>query len=181
MSNYFLGEVRPFGGNFAPQGWTMCNGQLLAISQNTALFALIGTVYGGDGITTFGLPDLRGRAMIHQGTGLGLSPRTLGEIGGSTSVTLLQGNLPAHIHSLNATATTATSAGPAGGNMLTGIPSVSTGHLYVTQSGSPPPTPTTLAGNACGLAGQSLPHENMMPSLTLTYIIALVGIFPSRN
>jgi microcystin-dependent protein len=180
MSGYFLGEVRPFGGTFAPQGWTMCNGQLMAISQYTALFALIGTTYGGDGITTFGLPDLRGRAMIHQGTGLGLSPRTLGEISGTPNVTLLQGNLPVHMHSLNATATTATSPGPAGGNQLTGIPSASTGHLYVTQ-GTPAPTPDTLAGGACGPAGQSLPHENMMPSLTLTYIIALVGIFPTRN
>ena len=179
MSNNFLGEIRPFGGNFAPSGWALCNGQAMSIAQYNALFALIGTTYGGDGVSTFALPNLQSCASIHQGTGVGLTPRTLGEVGGTPTVTLLQGNLPAHTHSLNATATAATAPTPAS-NMLTGIPTAAKGDLYVTW-GSPAPTPAALAASACGTAGQSLPHENMMPSLAVSYIIALVGIFPSRN
>src|SRR5262249_4768157 len=136
--------------------------------QNTALFALLGTTYGGDGVTTFALPNLQGRLALHQGTGLGLSPRTLGEVGGTPTVTLLQGNLPVHTHSLNATTANATASAVAS-NLLMGQPTVTGGHLYVTQGGSPAPTPDVLSTQACGPAGQSLPHENMMPSLAVSY------------
>ena len=179
MSNMFIGEVRPFGGNFAPAGWALCNGQLLQIADNSALYALIGTTYGGDGQTTFGLPDLQGRVPLHQGQGTGLTSRTIGEKSGTPTVTLLQGNLPAHSHSLNATAANATSSTVAG-NLLPAKPTASNSHLYTNQ-GTTPPTPDTLAPTACGTAGQSQPHDNMMPTLTVTYIIALQGIFPSRN
>jgi microcystin-dependent protein len=152
----------------------------MSIAQNTALYAVIGTTYGGDGITTFALPNLQGRLALHQGTGLGLSPRTLGEIGGTPTVTLLQGNLPVHSHTLNATTANATVSVIAA-NMLMAQPTVTNGHLYVTQGGSPAPTPIALSAQACGSAGQSQPHENMMPSLAVSYVIALVGIFPSQN
>jgi microcystin-dependent protein len=179
MSNFFIGEVRPFAGPFAPANWTFCNGQLMSIAQNTTLFALLGTTYGGDGISTFALPNLQGRLALHQGTGLGLSPRTLGEIGGTPTVTLLQGNMPAHFHSLNATTANATAAS-VGPTLLPAKTVAANSHLYTTQ-GASAPTPEVLSGQACGTAGQSLPHENMMPSLALSYVISLVGIFPSRN
>ncbi len=179
MSNNFLGEVRPFGGNFAPSGWAFCNGQLLPISQYTALFSLIGTTYGGDGQTTFALPNLQGALAVHQGTGSGLTPRTLGERGGTEQVTLLQGNLPVHTHLLNATAANATT-GTVSASVLPATPTVANAHMY-TINGSPAPTLDVMSGSACGVAGSSLPHDNIMPSLCVSFIIALVGIYPSRN
>jgi microcystin-dependent protein len=169
VSEPFLGEIVMFGGNFAPRGWAFCNGQLLSISQNTALFSILGTTYGGNGTTTFALPDLRGRAPMHQGQGPGLSPRQLGEQTGTESVQLLTSEMPAHNHpalgSTGAVNTTRpTNAIPAkGGSYTTAGPD------------------TTMNAQAIGVAGNNLPHENMPPQLAVSFIIATEGIFPSRN
>ncbi|WP_413174276.1 phage tail protein [Anabaena azotica] len=171
MSEPFIAEIRMFAGNFAPRGWAFCNGQILSISQNTALFALIGTTYGGNGQTTFALPDLRGRTPIHAGQGPGLTPRTLGEAGGTEAVTLISSQIPAHNHSLLAVSTAATSGDP-GQNLL----AQSRGSVYA--AGSPS---ATMNPAAIGIAGGSQPHNNMQPFLTVNYIIALEGIFPSRD
>lgn len=170
MSDPFIGEIRMFGGNFAPRGWAFCEGQLLAIAQNTALFSLFGTTYGGDGRTTFGLPDLRGRAPIHPGQGPGLTSRTLGERGGAESTTLSVANLPAHTHQVappvtDGRQTTNRPAGavPArGGSYSSGGSDV--GAAYGTQS----------VGN-----GQAF--DNLPPYLAVNFIVALQGIYPSRS
>jgi microcystin-dependent protein len=167
MSDPFLGEIRLFGGNFAPQGWAFCNGQTLSISQNTALFSLLGTTYGGNGTTTFALPDLRGRVPMHWGDGPGLTPRSLGEQDGVESVQLTQQELPSHTHTLSGSTgavntTRPTNAVPAkGGSYTTASPN--------TQMAPP------------GLTGGNQPHDNLQPSLAVSFIIALQGIFPSRN
>lgn len=180
----FLGEIKPFGFNFAPRGYTMCNGQILAISTNTALFSLLGTAYGGDGQTTFGLPDLRGRTMVHQGQGNGLSSISLGEAGGSENVTLTNSNLPTHTHTATATSTL-NAEGIAGnsqnpqGKLLGGLP-----NLYITPD---PAQNKPLAPESIDTAvtvaptGNSQPFGNRSPYLGLTLCIALEGIFPSRN
>lgn len=172
----FLGEIRMFAGNFAPRGWAFCDGALLPISQNSALFSILGTTYGGDGRTTFALPDLRGRAPIHAGNGPGLTDRRLGQLGGSESVTLTVAQLPAHNHTaqLNADSTVAISDRPTG--LLPARNAASTPQYGDTVN-------TTLSGNAILIGatggGQSVPI--MQPYLTVHYIIALVGTFPSRN
>lgn len=171
MSNPFIGEIRLFGGNFAPQGWAFCNGQLQAINDNTALFSLIGTTYGGDGQSTFALPDLRGRVPIHQGQGAGLSSRTLGETGGSESVTLTLAQMPVHSHSLNASTAAASAAAGPGGVLAT-----PTTQIYGTG------TPTTPMDAAeVTPVGANQPHQNMAPYQAVNFIIALFGIFPSQN
>ena len=180
MVTPYLGELRPFAGNFAPRNWAMANGQLLSIAQNSALFSLIGTTYGGNGVQNFALPNLQGALAINQGQGPGLTARTLGEIGGSENVTLLQGNLPIHSHTLNATTTPATT-NAVGPTVIPAMPPMAKAELYNATTGSPAPTPVALAPQACGITGGSLPHSNMMPALVITYIIALSGIFPSRN
>lgn len=171
MSDPFIGEVRLFAGNFAPLGWAFCQGQLMAISQNDALFALIGTTYGGDGQTTFALPNLSGRVPLHQGQGAGLTSRTIGELGGAEIVTLLTSQIPQHTHAMNASSAAATGTSPSGALLAT--TSVAS---YDTAAGS-----TAMAASAVGNAGGSQPHQNMAPTLALNYIIALEGIFPSRN
>jgi microcystin-dependent protein len=181
MSDPFIGEIRTFGGNFAPKGWALCQGQLLAINQNQALFSLLGTTFGGNGMQNFALPNLQGRLPIGQGQGPGLTNRTLGEVGGSEAVTLLLTNLPTHSHMLNATKTPVSSAS-VGPTLLTGAPTATNTKFYALPSQTPPPpTPFNLAGAACGISGQSQAHSNLMPSLCVTFIIALQGIFPSRN
>lgn len=179
MVTPFLGELRPFAGNFAPKSWVMANGQLMSIAQNAALFSLIGTTYGGNGIQTFGLPNLQGTLAINQGSGPSLTPRTLGEVGGTENVTLLPANLPIHSHTLNATTQNAGVGTVPGSSVLPGT-IASPGHVYILP-GTPTPIPEVLPGNACGIAGSSQAHPNMMPALVITYIIALQGIFPSRN
>ena len=179
MSDYFLGEVRMFGGNFAIQNWAFCNGQLMNIAQNTALFSLLGTTYGGNGIQTFALPDLRGRIPMGQGNGPGLTPRALGEVGGAESVTLSSNQIPLHSHQFNVTAADATLADVAS-NVLPAKPTAGNPFLYVVP-GSVPITSTSLAPTVVGMSGGNQPHDNIMPSLCLTFIIALTGIFPSRN
>jgi len=173
MADPFVAEIRIFPFSFAPTGWAFCDGQILPISQNTALFSLLGTVYGGDGKSTFALPDLQGSAAMHPGQGQGLSLRDLGQIGGAESVTLLQSEIPFHTHTLF-------SSTEPGDNQLpspTVAITVSTGgSIFV--SGSPPLT--AMAPQALPPAGGSLPHNNMQPYLTLNFCIALQGVFPQR-
>ncbi|MFZ5643699.1 MAG: phage tail protein [Bacillota bacterium] len=169
----FIGEIRIFAGNFAPYGWAFCNGQIMQIVQNTALFSLIGNVYGGDGKTTFALPNLSGRAPMHQGAGPGLTPRVLGETGGYTSVTLLQNEMPVHSHAVNCQATANTND-PAGA-----VWANTAGRGSPTPYGTPPNV--AMSQQAVQPAGGSMPHNNMQPYLGLNFIIALQGIFPPRS
>lgn len=172
MSQPFVGEIRMFAGNFPPAGWAFCDGSLLSIAQNEVLFVLIGTTYGGDGQSTFALPDLRGRVPLHQGQGSGLSQRVLGQIGGSEQVTVSTSQLPSHNHVLNATTAVATaSAGVA--SCLTA--KAATTSLYGNTPGGAP-----LAPQALRASGGSQPHNNMAPYLGLNFIISLFGIFPSQ-
>lgn len=173
MSESYIGEIRMFGGNFPPYQWAFCNGQIMSIAQNDALFSLIGATFGGDGRTTFALPNLQGRIAVGMGQGPGLSNYNLGQIGGSEKVTLLTANIPAHNHSLMATTTTADNASPTG--LLTGT--APTGQMY--RSGSV--TTGDLSTQACGDAGGNQPHENIMPLQCVSFIISLYGIYPSRN
>ncbi len=172
MSTPYIGEIRMFGGNFAPQGWAFCDGRLLSIAQYDALFNLIGTTYGGDGQTTFALPDLRGRIPIHAGTGAGVSV-VLGQIAGVESVTLTVNQLPAHGHGLIGS-TDVASQSSSSGNVLA---QPSTIDLY-----RPATAPTdALNSAAITAAGGSQPHDNMGPFLCITFIIALEGIYPTQN
>lgn len=177
----FIAAIVMFGGNFAPRGWAFCDGQLLPISQNTALFSILGTTFGGDGRTTFALPDLRGRAPLHPGTGPGLTPRNLGQRSGSETNTLTSSNLPPHTHA--ATGTTmayqgdADSADPQGNNF--GEPDTNK-FIYTDQADN-----VLMRANNVQVtisnAGASIPVNNMQPWLGINYIIAMQGIFPSRN
>jgi len=169
MSDPFVAEIRIFPFNFAPKGWAFCDGQLLPISQNTALFSLLGTTYGGDGKSTFALPDLQGSAPMQPGQGQGLSLRDLGEMSGVESITLLQSEIPVHTHTLTGDEDDATFKTPpnmllAGGNQM-----------YTNAAPN-----AIMAPQALSLAGGGLPHNNMQPYLTLNFCIALQGIFPQR-
>lgn len=180
MAQPFLSEIRIMSFNFAPKGWAQCNGQLLAINQNQALFSLLGTTYGGNGQTTFALPDLRGRVPISQS-----NSRILGEMGGQTSHTLIVSEMAAHNHSLMADAATAGASNtnvPASGTVLGQSAGVQTpsGSFSVSIYGTGNPG-ATLAAQVIGLAGGSQAHENMQPYLALNFCIALQGIFPSPN
>ncbi len=173
MSEPYIGEIRLFGGNFAPAGWAMCDGQLLAISDYDALFALIGTTYGGDGQTTFALPDLRGRVPVHAGSAPGGGSYVIGQAAGSETVTLTTNQLPAHTHTPLATSGTGTTANPTGAVFA----AVSNQAVYVAGS----PADVSMTSSSLTSAGGSQPHDNTMPSLAITFIIALYGIFPSQN
>jgi microcystin-dependent protein len=175
MSDQFLGEIRIFGGNFAPTGWALCNGQLLAISQNTALFSLLGTNYGGNGQTTFALPNLQGSAPIHVGQGAGLSDYVLGQTGGEPAVTLIQTEMPSHAHSASATATPGDNPDPSG--RVWGVAAIARG----TSMYSAGPGDTSMSPFALATSGGNQPHNNMPPYLALTFIIALQGIYPARG
>jgi microcystin-dependent protein len=179
MSAEYIGGIKLFAGNFAIVDYAFCSGQLVAISQNNALFALIGTQFGGDGVNTFALPDLRSRVPIGQGQGVGLTGRTIGQVGGSESVTLSNAQLPAHTHALNATTASTTSVTP-GPTLMTGTLNANDGTFYEspTNIGF---TATNLNANAVAPNGSSLPHSNIQPSLAINYLIALFGVFPSRN
>jgi microcystin-dependent protein len=174
MSSPFLGEIRMVGLNFAPNGWAFCNGQLLSISQNTALFSLLGTNFGGNGTTTFGLPDLRGRVPIHTGQGTGLSNYVLGQSEGVENVTLLYNNMPIHTHLVNAVASGGNAASPQGN--LPAIESTGTSLDYSNAAAN-----VTMNAAMIGNAGGNVPFSVVQPYLTVNFIIALVGIFPSRN
>jgi microcystin-dependent protein len=207
MDSPFMGQIQTFGFNFAPRGWQLCQGQTLSIAQNNALFALLGTTYGGNGTSTFQLPDLQGRMAIGQGSGRGLSPRTIGEVNGTENVTILLSNMPAHTHvatftpggggltaTLNASTQTATQSvpGTSGANTL-GAPSATIARAvtpvlgYVADaSPSVALTGLSVTGGAGGtvtnaLAGNGLPMNTISPFLCINYSIALQGIFPSRN
>jgi microcystin-dependent protein len=174
MSDPFVAEIRIFACNFPPYGWAFCDGQILPISQNTALFSLLGTFYGGDGKSTFGLPNLQGAAPIHQGQGPGLTQRDIGEIGGVTRVTLLQSEIPVHSHTLTGTTDPVSLSSPFPENA---VPATADRAAYQT---SPAPL-TALAPQALASAGGSQPHNNLQPYLTLNFCIALQGIYPSRS
>lgn len=177
MSNPFLAEIRIFTGNFAPKGWALCNGQLMPLSQNTALFSLLGTTYGGNGTSNFALPNLQGCAPMQAGQGPGLSLRDLGETAGEQTVTLLQTEMPAHSHGVIAgTAGTATLPGPGNNAWASG------GKGRPAEfAASSPQTNVQMNPFATSIAGGSQPHNNMMPFLGLTFIIALQGVFPARS
>ena len=174
MSEPFIAEIRIFAGNFAPRGWAFCDGQLLPVSQNTALFSLIGTTYGGDGRSTTALPDLQGRAPMHPGRGPGLTDRRLGQRGGVETVTLTEAQMPQHQHTLRATDQRAGS-GIAIGNHLA---EPRDGLLYQTNASA---SLVPMAEQALPDAGGSQAHNNMQPYLTMNFIIALQGLYPSRS
>jgi microcystin-dependent protein len=174
MADPFVAEIRIFPFNFAPKGWAWCDGQLLPLSQNTALFSLLGTTYGGNGKSNFALPDLQGRAPMHPGQGPGLSLHDLGETGGSETVTLLESEIPAHSHALNA-------QGPPGDTNLPG------GNVFARTVGATPYLPPAgaplilMSPNALAPAGGDQPHNNLQPYLTFYFCIALQGVFPPRT
>jgi microcystin-dependent protein len=175
MADPFVAEIRIFGFNFAPRGWAFCNGQLLPLSQNTALFSLLGTTYGGDGKSTFALPDLQTRVPMHPGQGPGLSLYDLGETGGTAAVTLVPSEMPAHTHTMSVqTATLGATAAPAGNTL--GRPA--SGKLYVTAAN---PALVTMSPSMLAPAGGSQPHNNLQPYLTFNFCIALQGVFPPRG
>ena len=177
----FLGEIRMVGFNFAPTGWALCNGQLINISQNAALFSLLGTQFGGNGQTTFGLPNLQSRVAIHQGQGQDLSPYVMGQIGGTENVSLNITQIPAHNHMM------------AVNNTNANLPDPTNAILAKTTNTTDPPAPVTyptysnaaatgtLAANAISMAGGSTPHANIQPYQVVNFIIALQGVFPSRS
>jgi len=188
MSEPFIGEIKIFAGNFAPRGWTFCDGQLLPIAQNTALFSILGTTYGGDGRTTFGMPNLRGRSPMHAGSGSGLTPRALGQRGGIENWTLTEAQLPAHSHaaaaaSTNLVATTneANTADPRANLLAAGAARASG---YPTNVFNPVDPNVDMYvdsfGDDLGTMGGGQAHTNMPPYLTLNFIIALTGLYPSR-
>ena len=168
----FVAEIRIFPFNFAPKGWAFCDGQILPLSQNTALFSLLGTTYGGDGKSNFALPDMQGNAPMHPGQGPGLSLHDLGETGGSETVTLLESEIPAHVHSLVASQADAGSQSPVGQ-----LPAAGVGVGMYAPAGSL----VGLNTNALTPAGGDQPHNNMMPYLTFYFNIALQGVFPPRG
>ena len=178
MAEPFLGEIRIFGGNFAPNGWALCNGQLLSIAQNAALFAILGTTYGGDGVTTFALPNLQGRLPMHWGQGRGLSSRVVGEVAGTETVTLLSSQMPMHTHTAMASSNAGDQPSPSGN--VWAVPSDSQGNT-LNAFVAPSAANATLAPQAIGISGGSQPVGIMPPFLCLTFIIALNGIFPSRG
>ena len=180
MSDQFVAEIRIFPFNFAPTGWAFCNGQLMPISQNTALFSLLGTVYGGDGKSTFALPDMQGNAAMQPGQGQGLSLRDLGEMSGSESVTLLTSEIPIHTHGLMARPTAGSTNDPTNNAPSLGawVQGAQFGVVQSYTTSTSPLVPMNV--QTLALAGGSLPHNNMQPYLTLNYNIALQGIFPQR-
>ncbi|EHK54095.1 phage tail protein [Allomesorhizobium alhagi] len=173
MADPFVAEIRIFPFNFAPKGWAWCDGQLLPLSQNTALFSLLGTTYGGNGKSNFALPDLQGRAPMHPGQGPGLSLHDLGETGGSETVTLLESEMPAHSHSVTAQNAPGNRTNPVGNSFAR----LSSGNTYIPPTGAPivPMSDQTLAP-----AGGDQPHNNLQPYLTCYFCIALQGVFPPR-
>lgn len=175
MTEPFIGEIQLFGFNFAPRQWAFCNGATLAIQQNTALFALLGTQYGGNGTTNFQLPNFTGRAGCNQGSGAGLSPRVVGETFGSNNVTLTQNEMPMHSHPFtiyNQNDTSKRASSPSPGNSLA-VPSLSTPFVTGGQANAP------FAPGMCGPTGGGQPHENRQPYLAVNFCIALAGVFPS--
>jgi microcystin-dependent protein len=180
MAEPFVAQISVFGFNFAPRGWALCQGQLLPISQNTALFSLLGTNFGGDGKSTFGLPNFEDQAGVSAGQGPGLSQYVVGEAVGTPTVTLLQTELPGHNHSFNCTTTQGTKTASNGNQLATGqagdiVTGITNAAMYV-----PAAVTTTFVGNEITITGSSSPHNNMQPYLTLNFCIAMQGVFPAR-
>lgn len=171
----FVAEIRIFPFNFAPKGWAFCDGQILPLSQNTALFSLLGTTYGGDGKSNFALPDMQGNAPMHPGQGPGLSLHDLGETGGSETVSLLESEIPGHSHGVGAQTTPLSAVAVPTGATLSRPAS---GNLYFTPGS---PTIVTMSDNILAPAGGDQPHNNMQPYLTLNFCIALQGVYPPRT
>jgi microcystin-dependent protein len=171
MAEAFLSEIRIFGFNFAPKSWAFCNGQILAIAQNQALFSLLGTTYGGNGVTTFALPNLQARVPMHFGQGPGLSPYVLGQTGGTTSVTLTGQQMPAHVHGLRASNDAASANAPSDTVVL-----ASQANTYTPVTSNI----TTMAPAELGSEGGQ-PHDNVQPYLGLNFCMCIAGVFPSRN
>lgn len=175
MADPYISEIRMFAGNYAPRNWALCQGQLMAISQNTALFSLLGTNFGGDGRVTFGLPNLQGRAPMMAGNGPGLTPRTIGEVGGEPSVTLITGEMAQHNHAALGTSDAGTTPDPTGA--VWAVAGVARGtNMYSSTPGSSP----VMNPQALTPGGGSQPHNNMPPYIAISFIICLAGIFPSR-
>ena len=172
MSEPFIAEIKIFAGNFAPRGWAFCNGQLLPIAQNTALFSLIGTTYGGDGRTSTALPNLQGSAAMHPGRGPGLSQRRLGERGGSATEVISIAQMPSHSHTLMGSSQPANSGDPVDGQLADTAPNKNYGLLRDTE---------TLSDETVTNTGDSNPHNNLQPFLGLHFVIALIGLYPSRS
>jgi microcystin-dependent protein len=171
----YIGTILMFAGTFAPMGWAICDGRLLAIAQNQALFAILGTTYGGDGRTTFALPDLRGRVPVGVGQGPGLSPYTQGEQYGTEAVTLIQNQIPTHAHTFSVPCST---SGPDTGSPQNAVCANLDPNANYASAATPG---ATMQGGMSGATGGSLPHDNRQPSLCINYIIALQGIFPPRG
>ncbi len=172
MSEPFIAEIRIFAGNFAPRGWAFCDGQLLPIAQNTALFSLIGTTYGGDGRTTTALPDLQGRAPMHAGRGPGLTSQRLGQRGGAENVTLSESQMAGHSHQMMASPSPGEQPGPAGNALARSVG----GSAY-----GPANNPVPFSEDTMPATGGGQAHDNMQPYLTINFIIALTGLYPSRS
>ena len=173
MADPYIGEIRMFAGNYAPMGWALCDGQILQISQYTALFAILGTTYGGNGQTTFGLPDLRGRIPMHMGTGPNLTPRRIGDSGGAEKVTMTSAQMPAHTHAVNASGQDGGGSSPEAS--LPAVVNDGSGTQYMAYGNTPS---TTMNQQMISAAGQGQPHDNVQPFLCLNFIIALEGEFP---
>lgn len=174
MATGFVGEIRMFGGSFAPKGWALCNGQVLLISQNEALFSVIGTFYGGDGMSNFCLPNLMGRAPVHWGQGAGLSNYVIGEMTGSERVGLTPSNLPAHTHPLNASTNGGNQASPSGGCLA--VESTGTSMNYSNTAPN-----ASMANTSIGQTGSNVPISIIQPITCVSFIICLLGVFPSRS
>lgn len=174
MASAFIGQISLFAGNFPPRNWAFCDGQLLPIAQNTALFSILGTTYGGNGQTNFALPDLRGRVPMHPGSGPGLSTHTLGEVSGAENITLISSQMPAHSHLVNGVASGGNQSSPAGN--LPAIESTGTSLDYSNAA-----TNATMNAGMIGTAGGNQPHSNLQPYTCVNFIICLSGIYPSRN
>ena len=174
MATPFLGQITLFGGNFAPRGFALCSGQFLAIAQNDALFALIGTTYGGDGVTSFALPDMRGRLPVHAGQGPGLSNYIIGQSGGSETVTLAVTQIPSHTHTTSGSSASGSAADPSNG-FWAAEPTADVAQFSNAAPGA------SMSPAAVSNSGGSQPHENLQPFLCVNFVIAIEGIFPSRN
>ena len=182
MAEPFVGEIRMFAGTWAPADWALCDGSLLQISANQLLYTVLGTTYGGDGQTTFGLPDLRGRVPVSQGQGPGLTYRAAGAAGGTETVPLAEANLPAHTHLINVSQSVAATNTVGSTVTLAAVKDLTPGQTDALYLPAGKPAKNSIAFNAAAVtsAGGSLPHDNVMPGLAVTFIIALVGIFPQQ-